>query len=117
MADERTGCDVIDLAPRLKTLAEDGSPPPLVRKRTGACLHYRHTVEVDLPNRLLTCSKCGAELDPYDFLDHLARYGTRLVETRKRYQALAKRVERLLAEEKNVKARVKRWRQKERRQK
>ena len=102
---------VLSIVPRLPTMADDdGAPPPLVNQRTNLCCHWVHTAAVDIGSRSVVCSECGAELDPYDVLVRLARDGTKLVEARKRLRALTKRIEELRAEERRVKARVKRWR-------
>lgn len=111
--DTGDGAVVIDIVARLQSLpADDGKPPPLVSKRGKRCHHWKHTATIDLNARALTCGECGADLDPYDFIDRLADDGTWLVETRKRYQALVKTMNELLAEEKRIKARVRRWRAK-----
>ena len=106
---------VLSIVPRLPTLPDDDGrePPPLAEERTNLCAHHTHTALIDRNARTLTCSRCGADIEPYDYIAYLAHNGSRLVETRKRYRALAKRVEELLAEEKRVKARVKRWRAKD----
>ena len=115
MADDSSddGAVVIDIVTRLPTLAaDDGKPPPLVSKRSRRCFHNRHTATIDINARTLVCGGCGADLDPYDFIDRLADDGTWLVETRKRYRALVKSCNELLAEEKRIKARVRAWRKK-----
>lgn len=106
---------VLDIVPRLATLPDDDSlEPPLVHKRKNLCAHYAiHTAHIDGNAHTLVCSGCGADLDPYDYLVYLAQDGSRLMATRKRYRTLVKRVEELLAEERRVRARVKRWRAKD----
>lgn len=113
-AEDDQGAVVIDIVARLQSLpADDGKPPPIVAKRGGKrCHHWRHTATINRHARTLTCGACAADLDPYDFIDRLADDGTRLVETRKRYQALVKTMNELLAEEKRIKARVRAWRKK-----
>jgi hypothetical protein len=113
-AEDEQGAVVIDIVARLQSLpADDGKPPPLVSERVTRCHHWRHTATIDRNARTLTCNKCEADLDPYDFIDRLADDGTRLVETRRRYQALVKTMNERLSEDKRIKARVRAWRKKQ----
>lgn len=110
--DEQCGV-VLDIVSRLRTLpGDDGAPPPILSRRDNRCHHSQHTAIIDRNARSLTCGECEAALDPYMFIDELARDGTRLVEIRKRYDALVKTTSDLLREEKRIKARVRRWRAK-----
>jgi hypothetical protein len=43
---------------------------PLRKVRSGHCGHYRSNIDTD--KRTLTCRKCKAPLDPFDFLAGLA---------------------------------------------
>ncbi len=106
---------VLSLVPRLPTLADDdGEPPALISKpKYSGCWHSQHTAIVSENERTLKCDGCGCDLDPFEFIARMARDGDRLLETRKRYRALVVKLEELMREERRVKARVRRWRNKE----
>lgn len=114
MTDEKENGIVVSIVPRLPSLPDDDGQPPALRSvYEGCCAHNFYTAVINRNARTLKCGECKAVLDPYDYIAHLAHDGSRLIETRKRYKALVKRVEELMAEERRVKARVRSWRAKE----
>lgn len=62
--------------------------------------------------RVLECERCGAIIDPFDYLMKIARdndmYWNMKQEYRKQATELAAKVEELKREERNLKARIKR---------
>lgn len=88
--------------------------PQLVRGLSKSSLEGRRCSHaqtvVDLNAREVECEVCGAPLDPIQVLDRLARDGTNLRWAREELKRVKERVEELKAEEKRVKARLRRAR-------
>ena len=90
-----------------KSLLESHVKKP-VPPKSQYCRH-RHS-EMDSLERTVTCTDCGATLDPFDWmertLDENARYWREQSELKKEIGSLHKKVEELKDEEKRVKARL-----------
>ncbi|MDD5542820.1 MAG: hypothetical protein PHX83_06565 [Acidobacteriia bacterium] len=76
------------------------------------CFH-NSGVSVDDNARTVECRKCGVRLDPIDVLMKFARGEMRFVDVREQRKALEKQIAQLKEEERRVKARLKRAREKE----
>ena len=109
--EERIGI-VIDITTKLPMLADDDEGPLLISERTNRCYHMRHQAIIDSNGRTLRCGECDAELDPYDYISHLAQDGDHLMAARKKVRAANERLKELLRQERNAKARLKRLEQK-----
>lgn len=117
MDDEIPGLDVGDLAEHLERVASecaaDGiqADDQLQLRRAftaGFCAHPR--AAIDEGNRSLSCRQCGAPLDPFDFLLRLATSTERWISARKDIERRTHKAEatlqRLLADERNTRARL-----------
>jgi hypothetical protein len=97
-----------EVAKRLDEADGPDAPVRGVPRIPGACRHERTTL--DLASRALTCAECAKVLDPYDWIDRLARewdvYVYRWKSARVKVRALEKAVADLERKEKNAKARV-----------
>lgn len=95
-------------------LAEKDGPDAPVRSshermsHHRACSHPRATI--DMEGRSLSCSECGAVIDPLTWIDTFARewdgYIWRWKDARRRVKAMEEKVAALERKEKNLKARV-----------
>jgi hypothetical protein len=103
---------VIDLTTRLPMIADDDEQPSLTSSRHDRCFHRGHTTVIHVHQRQLICSGCDTDLDPYEYINRLAKDGDDLVHTRKRLKALRRVLNELLSEEKRLKSRVRAWRKK-----
>jgi hypothetical protein len=92
----------------LKSLAGD-SDGLLTSERANSCFHAARGGVVDASAKTLRCGGCGAPMDPYDYLAYLARDGDALVQARKMVRELSDKVGELQKQERNARARVKRW--------
>lgn len=78
--------------------------------KVSHCWHQEYPVLVDHKGRRCTCKGCGAELDPYDVLEQVARRNAQVVDQRRRLRheiaRLSERKADLEREERNAKARI-----------
>lgn len=78
--------------------------------RQNYCSHKQ--TYVDEYQRIVTCQKCDAKLDPFEVLLSLAHEYTRYHETIEKYEKIIKELEEkykeLLRQERNAKARIRR---------
>lgn len=81
------------------------SSRPLKVGRTGFCRHGRRSL--DEADRTVTCSDCGAVLDPFNELLRVGRDENLLERQQRERRSLAAKVAFLKGEERKVKARVK----------
>lgn len=80
--------------------------------RVTRCWHEQHAAKVDGKGRRCYCGGCGAERDPYEVLQDVASRNEQIVGNRRRLKRevryLVEKVERLKADERNAKARIRR---------
>jgi hypothetical protein len=83
---------------------------PFKPVHSGHCRHRPATIDVD--KRILSCDKCGANLDPFDFLAGLSHdfdlYTVPLERLKRELDATAAKLEETKRQERNAKARLKR---------
>lgn|GEM_PF-2796251 len=75
-------------------------------KPVGGCNHMRLSVDPVL--RVVECSLCGAKLDPVQVLVEFAKRERRMSYTRQAYEDARKKTQDLSAEERRIKARIRR---------
>jgi hypothetical protein len=90
----------------------DEDESPLRRRRPPGPYCSHRKASIDMPSRKLYCRKCDAELDPYQFLSHIAAHPENWRDSAKADKAAAEQARRELAEVerllRNAKARLKR---------
>jgi len=85
----------------------DSESGPEVRSEYGAGRCWQHHACIDGLARRLYCSKCKADLDPFEVLGRIAHAADRRQYVADETRVLTARLEELKAEEKRVKARLK----------
>jgi hypothetical protein len=108
VSDEPKPVVSIEVGAWLKGLTGDGEGL-LTSERTNHCYHNARGGVVDAGAKTLRCGGCGAPMDPYDYLAYLAHDGDTLVRARKMIRELNEKVGELQRQERNARARVKRW--------
>lgn len=96
---------------------EDIPPCPMDVKSSSPVYHCSHpSLEIDTHERSIRCTKCGAMLDPFDYL---AKNGLSIQEAwrnhdlmRRRIREMHESIERLTKEEKRLKAAIRRAKEK-----
>lgn len=87
-----------------------GEPVTQIKQHDGYCNECANSVLIDDHLRLLTCRKCGAILDPFNWASRMAREESylmrRIFDLKRESQIHSETVEALKAEEQRVKARV-----------
>jgi len=77
--------------------------------------HCTHQVGIlyDRTHRIIECKRCGAVLDPFDRIVHMAtnerNYFQRLAIVVREWKRLTKSIEELKRRERNARGRVRRW--------
>ena len=105
--------NIVDLGQYRVTRAEDPAAPPLrSAPRTSVQDCYHMATVVDIRKRRVVCDACGVELDPYEVLSTLARGMDRFLaaeaEAKHRAKEAQERLDALLREERNARARARR---------
>lgn len=90
---------------------------PIEVKSSSPVFHCSHgQLEIDVYERTVRCSQCGAMLDPFDYLakqgQELKFMWGRYREVKKRIHELNESVDRLAREEKRLKASIRRNKEK-----
>ncbi len=101
-----------DERPKAAVISLDEARNGLLFKpvHTGHCRHRPATIDVE--KRRLTCDKCGASLDPFDFLAGLSHdfdlYTVPLARLKRELEQTAAKLEETKRKERNARARLKR---------
>lgn len=102
--------NVINLRGKQPDADEPENPLKLVERRTFFCAH--ESVQIDSHSRSIACTKCGANIDPFDFLEKSAKTIERAWSSYKyaknAEEEVIKRVDLLKKQEKNLRAQVQR---------
>jgi len=108
---EGDGGEVINLE-KARVQLEEGAP---IRRKFGRPCAHKHTM-VNADQRIVTCEKCGAELDPIAVLDDLARefwrYQGPLQIVESKLRKAQQKLDDTTREERNARARLKRLQRK-----